>query len=226
MAGGSVRKLLRSMAEAERRGESADAFLGDLRQPAARRSSGREAVWEAIRERREGFTVQELVRKTGQKIAAVRDYLRSLHKAGFVGVKGHTESPSGNPGAFQRTVYHLAKDVGLDAPRLRLDGTALPEMGRDRLWRSMRILKEFTIKDLVLTASLPEAPVAEGEAAFYCLLLSRAGYLLEIEPNKRFRFLAAAFTGPKAPVIRRVREVVDANTGEVRWSGDEREERP
>jgi len=90
----------------------------------------------------------------------------------------------------------------------------------------MRILKEFSVTDLVVQASLPEAPVAASEAAFYCLNLARAGYLFEIEPNRRYRFLQATYTGPKAPIIRRIREVVDANTGEVKWSGDEREERP
>jgi hypothetical protein len=223
--GGSARALLRSMAKAQARGETADAVPGDLRQN-ARRSSGREAVWAAIRERAGGFTLQELVRVTGEKQETVKDYLTGLRKAGFVEPKGQTESPSGHPGAFKRSVYRLANDVGVDAPRVRNNGALLPELGRDRLWRSMRILKEFSVAELAHTASLPEAPVAEGEAAFYCLCLARAGYLTEIEANKRFRFRPDAYTGPKAPVIRRVREVVDANTGEVRFSGDEREERP
>ncbi|MFZ5428078.1 MAG: hypothetical protein ACOZEN_14015 [Thermodesulfobacteriota bacterium] len=191
-----------------------------------RRSGGREAIWAEIKKRAADFTAQDLARGSGATLCSVREYLTGLRKAGYVEAAGDTENPSGNPGSFQRTVYRLAKDPGIDAPRVRKDGTELPEMGRDRLWRAMRILKEFSVRDLTVQASLEEAPVAESEAAFYCLYLARAGYLFEIEANKRFRFLAGAYTGPKAPVIRRVREVIDANTGEVRWSGDEREERP
>lgn len=200
-------------------------MAGDALTPRARPSSGRESVWAAIRALKE-FTIQELAKGSGTKGHVAQEYVSALRKAGFVEIKGKTESLSGHPGAFQRTVYRLANDVGVDAPRVNKLGEILPEVGRDRMWRAMRILKEFDVKLLVLTASIPVAPVAEGEAAFYCLCLARAGYLYEIEPHKRYRFLPSTDSGPKAPVIRRVREVVDANTGEVRWSGDAREERP
>lgn len=189
------------------------------------RSTGREAVWAAIREMKT-FTVSDLNRKTGEHKETIRDYLKGLCAAGILEIIGKTASLSGHPGAFQRFSYRLSNDVGVDAPRVRRDGTILPEMGRDRLWRVMRIQKEFSITDLVVLASLEEAPIAESEAGFYCLCLARAGYLYEIEPNKRYRFLPSTYTGPKAPMVRRVREVVDANTGEVKWSGDAREERP
>lgn len=183
-----------------------------------RRTNGREAIWTAIRELKT-FTAQDLSRKSGETVDASRDYVRGLCAAGFV-------EPAGHSGAFKRASFNLVKDPGLDAPRVRRDGTIVPEPGRDRMWRSMRILKDFSIKDLVATASLQEAPIAEGEAAFYCLCLARAGFLYEIQPNKRFRFLPSQYTGPRSPMVRRVREVVDANTGEVKWSGDAREERP
>lgn len=190
-----------------------------------RRTFGREAVWKAIRELKT-FTVQDLNRVSGETVAAARDYVHGLCAAGFVEPAGTSDGPSGHPGAFKRAKFSLIKDQGVDAPRVRKDGTIVPEPGRDRMWRVMRILKEFSIRDLSVQSSLPEAPVAEGEAGFYCLYLARAGFLYEIEPNKRFRFLPSQYTGPRSPMIRRVREVIDANTGEVKWSGDAREDRP
>ena len=187
-----------------------------------RRGGARAHIWAAIREMRE-FTLLDLTGKTGDPEETVADYLKGLRRAGFVENAGSIRSFGGGGG---RALYRLIHDPGVDAPRVRRDGTILPEAGRDRLWRCMRILRDFSITDLVVQASLPEAPVAAGEAEFYCLYLARAGYLVEIEPNRRFRFLPSFYTGPRAPMIRRVREVVDGNTGEVRWSGDEREERP
>ncbi len=186
------------------------------------RSLGREAIWAAIRELRE-FTIFDLAGMADVLEKTVKDYLDGLRRAGFVENVGSIRSFGGGAG---RALYRLIHDPGVDAPRVRRDGTILPEAGRDRLWRCMRILRDFSITDLVVQASLPEAPVAAGEAEFYCLYLARAGYLVELEPNRRYQFLPSAYTGPRAPMIRRVREVVDANTGEVRWTGDEREERP
>lgn len=189
------------------------------------RGRGRERMWEAMRSLRR-FCIQDIVDATGEKDWAVKDYLTGLRRAGIVAATGTRPSSSGHQNAFDQIVYSLINDMGMEAPRVRKDGSIIPEMGRDRLWRVMRILKEFSIADLVVHASLPEAPVAESEAVYYCQYLTRAGYLVEVESKRLYRFLQAQYTGPRAPVIRRIREVVDANTGEVRWSGDEREERP
>ena len=185
------------------------------------RTDGRETIWQAMRKMSE-FTLQGLVKSSGQKLGAVQDYATGLRRAGFVEACGKLENKD-NPGAYGRTLYRLIKDVGVDAPRVRKDGTLLPPMGRDRMWRAMRILKEFSALDLAVAASLSESPVRESEAQAYCLFLARAGYLFETEKGKRYRFLSAQYHGPKAPMIRRIKDVVDGNTGEVRWQSEPRE---
>jgi len=185
---------------------------------AGRRSDGREIIWTAIRESG-AFTCQSLVKQTRQKLGTVQDYVQGLRCAGFIEACGKLENKD-HPVGFQCTMYRLIKDVGVDAPRVRKNGALLPARGRDRLWKAMRIMKDFSVMDVAVAASLPEAPVAEGEARSYCLFLARAGYLFELEKSKRYRFNVAQYHGPKSPMILRTKTVVDGNTGELRWESE------
>lgn len=185
------------------------------------RSTGRDALWATMRRMRE-FSRQDLVKVTDQPFETVKDYVRGLLRAGIVEATGELQH-DGFSNRSQRAVYRLVNDCGVDAPRVRRDGSLLPPLGRDRMWRSMRILKEFSPLDVAVAATLEAAPVAEEEARSYCLYLMRAGYLVEVEKGRRYRFLPSAYTGPRSPMIRRIKDVVDGNTGEVKWSGDPQE---
>ena len=101
----------------------------------------------------------------------------------------------------------------MDAPRVRQDGTILPDSGRHRMWNAMRVLKAFTVAELVNTASLPQAPIAESEARHYCLWLERGGYI--ICTGGTYSFISAKYTGAKAPQILRVKALFDPNLGAV-----------
>ena len=181
--------------------------------------TGREAVWAAMHN--EGpSTIQDLSRLTGLETSTIRDYLSGLQKAGIVGLAGHKDSPLAE--GATRIVYAITRDLGVDAPRVRKDGTLLLPSGRTRMWRSMRILGESPIKDLAVAASLPEAPVTDSEALYYCRHLVNGRYLVQKTTGAkklvRFQLLPSRYTGPKAPMIRRVRELYDPNTGKVAWS--------
>lgn len=184
---------------------------------------GREAVWAAIRNLPE-FTRADLERVSGETPAIVRDYLTGLIRAGFVVSVGRAAHPGGNP-AHVRTSFRLARDVGIEAPRVRKDGSAIPPSGRERMWRAAKILGEFSIRDLTLHASAGGPPVAEQEALCYCRSLAKGGYVtpLRCKPP-RWRFLRSRNTGPKAPQVQRVRQVFDPNLGKVVWQSKPREE--
>jgi hypothetical protein len=176
--------------------------------------TGRDVAWEAMREAGT-FTVDELAGKTRLRRGSVDDYVQSLVKAGIVVKSGSRPNPHGNTGSFPRAEYTVVKVCwGLEAPRVRKDGTLLPASGRQRMWRSMGILKDFSVRDLVAAASLPEAPVALAEAEYYCKWLTRGGYL-KTSGHGRYFVQPAMRHGPRAPMIQRVRRLLDPNTGEI-----------
>lgn len=176
-------------------------------QSSAPAPTDRERIWAAIREMRE-FTSLDLARKTGldSRRDLIRDYLAGLERAGFIRV-----SVERRRGSLNR--YALANDAGVNAPRVNKAGGILPPSGRNRMWKTMRILGTFTARELASAASLADAPVAVSEAEYYCAWLCRGGYLRG--DGKRWVFIPAMNTGPKAPQILRVRKLYDPNRDTV-----------
>lgn len=166
----------------------------------------REKVWAAMRQEKT-FTQSRIAHLAGCGKGKVQDYLRGLCRAGFVRNLGEAGK------YFTVSQYELVIDTGVDAPRVRTDGTLLPTSGRNRMWNTMRVLKVFTVDELVNAASLPESPIATSEAEHYCLWLQRGGYLAHT--GGVFTFLQAKYTGAKAPQILRVKALFDPNLGEV-----------
>ena len=183
----------------------------------AKRPEGRQVMWEAIRRLRR-FTLAELEIATELKDTTLRSYVEGLTKAGYLERQRPTELVGG---CFPPATWTLLNDIGVEAPRVRRDGTQVTHgLGREQLWRTMRIINDFDFHELALQASTETQPIAEKEAAFYCQYLHRAGYLVitaEGGPNRatRYRLLPSRYTGPKAPQIQRIRQVWDANRQQV-----------
>ena len=177
--------------------------------PYCKAPTDREKMWAAIRQERR-FTKCKIAELAGCNNFQVKDYLLGLMAAGFV---ARIESLSRH-----LSVYELVRDTGVDAPRVRKDGTLLPLGSRARIWATMRILKTFTAMELVNAASLPEAPITRAEALRYCRWLTLGGYLAESglgSPDTQWTFIPARFTGAKAPQILRFQRLFDPNTGAV-----------
>lgn len=171
----------------------------------------RERVWSAIREfARSGraFTRLDLALKTrlSRRDSAIGEYLKGLERAGFIRVVSEQKRGTSN-------MYELARDVGVDAPRVNKEGGLLPPSGRSRMWKAMRILKTFSTRELASAASHGGPPVAVAEAEYYCNWLCRGGYLRGT--GKRWTFLTSMYTGNKAPQILRVRKLYDPNRDAV-----------
>lgn len=186
------------------------------RRPADAGTPGRQEIWEAIRRRTDTFTVPELADLLGAPRKTVYDYLACLSAGGYV---EHT--PATEPG--QPAIYRMLRDTGHHAPRLRSDGSPVQQgKATEQLWRSMCILKQFTYRDLVETATIP---IPEGTAKAYCRTLLATGYLKVLrkaEPTKGQIALYSLIrqSGPKSPMVQRVKRVFDPNTGEVFIPGD------
>lgn len=181
---------------------------------------GYEAIWAHIMSHgTEAFTLTDIEKQTNAKRHTVRDYLLRLMRAGYV-----------ERLADKRDLAYLYKAIKrpLKAPRLRRDGTHVTQgSGRDHMWRTMKMLRNFTAKDLAISASTKDVQIKESTAEDYIKFLHRAGYLKVSRPHKKgwattghkasYIFIPGKNTGPAAPMIQRVKQVYDPNLEQVVW---------
>lgn len=176
------------------------------------RESLRPRIWAAVRTlhgRQDAITaaaVRELL--TGAPAGClhrIRAYLRSLADAGYLAVVPRAQ-------VGETVIYLLVRDTGHEAPRIRLDGTAIAvASGRERMWAVMRVLRSFTALDLAVHASVDDHVVAESDASHYCRSLARAGFLRVVKPGT-WRLNSARWRGPQPPRLRRDKHIHDPNT--------------
>lgn len=195
----------------------------------------RQAVWAEIRKLRL-FTVSQLLREptVGLDASSVTYYVRSLEAAGYVRcLDAHqpTENQRNRKRLVLRT-YELVRDNGIDAPRVRIDGSHLGATAQERMWKVIRILSEFSAAEVAATASTEESPVSLIVAKSYIGHLYKAGYIKMIQPPRffpsalaRYRFLTAKFSGPKPPMVQRDKSIYDPNLKKVVWKKETDHER-
>ncbi len=180
---------------------------------------GEAGAWMLARKLGKGrreFTAEAIVEQSRGAVDAgdLADYLARLMKGGFVEMTGVTVLKGG---AVTRA-YRLLK-VQPETPRLSRDGVPLASPQRFAcLWRAMKMLGYFTTLDLASSASLPELPITEEQAARYATDLAHAGYLQMKERAGQpplYRLKQTMNTGPCAPEVLRARFVWDPNTCRV-----------
>ena len=183
----------------------------------------RQRVWEAIRSQRDDFTPHCIVRAADIDKATVQTYLQSLERGEYVEQIGERKAIN------ERKHYRLVRDVGVEAPRL--DRKGLPVMqsrGNEHMWRTMRIMGDFTPRELAMRASTPEVTITDSTAQSYVKCMSHAGYLTLVDAGHsyirgkgakqaRYRLIASKYTGPRPPMIQRTKSVYDPNLGKVVW---------
>lgn len=206
--------------------------LGGKR-PARLRAAGgtltvRERIWTALRRQSRPFTKAAIALAAEAHRDAVRSYFEQLLKGGYLRAVGRAPRPGKRYGEKRRNWwramrYELARDVGIEAPRLRRDGSlATLGRGREQLWRAVKILREFDARELQAAAGTAEYPVALLSAKAYILQLARGGYLVLSRRGRngvysRYRFIPAMNTGPRSPIARKSGAVFDPNLGRVMW---------
>lgn len=175
----------------------------------------RQAIWEWIRENENKNGPMAVFRQHEMDIileqSTVREYLTGLAKAGYLVATTYKKRG-------QATLFTLIKDTGVDAPRVRKDGSEVTQgQGRLQIWNAMGVLKVFSGRDLAFNASTKAHVVAENEAGKYCQLLCAAGYLVK-RPDGKYALVPGMWTGPQPPQIQRTRQVYDPNLKKVIWS--------
>ncbi|WP_035061224.1 hypothetical protein [Andreprevotia chitinilytica] len=174
----------------------------------------RQRLWEQMRKLRE-FTMDDLSFKTNIDGESIRKYIQGLVKAGYL------EKPPVE--RFAPSTYLLVRDNGVEAPRVDRTGRAVNTgLHREQMWRTMRIIRDFTASELAAQASTEQVPVSLITARKYLHALALAGYLREITPAHgpaagRYALTPSRYTGPRPPIVQRTQAVYDPNEGRVVW---------
>lgn len=203
------------------------------RKPVTQYANGhgpRQRIWNAIRQLHkngggEPFTELNILSiaegaKADLEIHCVRDYRRCLVAAGIL------EEAGDSAGSFHRATYRLVKDEGIEAPRVRKDGTRVTQgLAQEQMWRTLRMNKgDINARELASHASTTAIPVAETAAKDYFKHLHAAGYLEVTEAavskgrrNRLARYRLIKNTGPRPPMVQKTDAIYDPNLGEVVW---------
>jgi len=174
----------------------------------------RQAVWDAMRrlageDLQAGFSLSEVVTKSGVLRKTAKDYILSLVAAGYLEATAEPDA------------WRFARDGGAHAPRVRRDGSAVTQgAGAVNLWRAMRMLPKFTARDLAAHSNTETVRVTEATAQSYCSMLLATGFLRVVQKADPVQDRTAIYRlvrddGPKPPMIQRVKQVYDPNTGKV-----------
>lgn len=177
----------------------------------------RQAVWDAIRQMAGDdlsgtLALAQIIAKTGVLRKTVKDYLLSLVAAGYLTSVGDE-------------VWKLTRDGGAHAPRVRRDGKAVTQgSGTVNIWRSMRMLPNFSVASLAAHSTTETVKVSETTAKAYCTMLLATGYLRVVQKaspvsGKKAIYRLIRDDGPRPPMIQRVKQVFDPNTGKTYQKG-------
>jgi len=176
--------------------------------------SVRQRVWEVIRAQRSGFTCYSLHIAAGVQYQTTFMYLTALRKGGYVGYLDAYDPES------KARHMELLKDNGIEAPSLKADGSPSSQgLRREAMWRTLRIIGETSIAEVAQLSSAA-VPTSHESAKSYLKWLARAGYLKVSKgqgQTLRYRLIPSRYSGPRAPVITRDKQVYDANLDKVVW---------
>lgn len=165
-------------------------------------------LWAIARHHAE-FTAHELSAASGRTVRYVKDALREWIRGGFVERAGRR----GN-----KALYRLARTEADPNRALRC---AIPHAGpEDRMWFAMRKCGDaFSARDVAMWSNSAEVPVSVEQAQRYCRVLLATGYLRCTVPadgrGNPALYRLVRNTGPRAPLERRVRAVLDPNRNTV-----------
>lgn len=184
---------------------------------ASRKPADRQALWEAtlgFAER--AFTITDLQTATDMDRRTIASYLQCLVAGGY------GDRALGDDGAWW---YRLTRDpLPRHAPRLNRAGQPVTQgAGVENMWRSMRMLGQFSPRDIAAHSCTDAVSVTEATANSYCSTLFRAGFLRVVRKAVPGRAQAiyrlVRNSGPLPPQIQRAPQVFDPNTGAVHALG-------
>ena len=179
--------------------------------------SGGDHYWAVIRQvaAQSGgrFTVNTVFAMTGGVTRpAITNYVLALQAEGHIKLL----STRHWGGRCEKT-YSLVTD-NPKSPRLSMHNEKANR--RQHLWRAIRGLKSFTIRELACAASTDDVVVTENHTGDYLRWLRRAGYVVLTGRSGtvgHYQLVRSHDTGPASPVpnYQGGESLLDRNTGEV-----------
>lgn len=172
----------------------------------------RTEIWAFVKHRKQ-FTNMEVVKSTGINYTVVRAFTKALVKQNIAVVVKNKIGKASLFKLVQNTPPQFTPgfEVGERLSRRKKLTCA------DRCWRSMRVLKKFSVSDIAQGAE-----VRSAYAQQYVLWLNMAGYLRCLTPqtsatvNDSTVYMLIKDTGPDRPILRmREKAVYDPNIDEV-----------
>lgn len=185
----------------------------EAKSPFTKRGSERlqGAVWAALDARGTTATwrMADLAAEFGHR-EGVRKYVARLVRGGWV-VVDHAEP--GVVAAQPVQVYRLARR-SREAPRLRDDGSPQPERATETLWRTMKLLRRFTARQLHDAATIGGRAIAVSSVKRYVAHLTEAR-VLGVMPGRNERnettYRLVNNVGAAAPQVVAAHRVWDPN---------------
>lgn len=187
------------------------------RRPVSVAPKNRKMIWAVIRELKT-FTIRNLEDRTKIAPRTITSYLQALEKAEII--NKNVVYATGR-GCLRTNEYKLLKDLGVNAPVVNKSGSLIEDSHQSRIWRAVRILKNFTLRDIVATASQDDDPVTMASAEQYLNFLKKAGYLSKKNKEKVFHLVLSMNKGIQAPQVQRIRQIYDPNIDKVVWNSEE-----
>lgn len=174
---------------------------------------GREGLWRLLLDidRRGPWSTGDFGRETNVNRGTLCEWLGRLRKGGYVEQVAERPHHRGGPAI---PLYRLTRRP-VDAPRLARDGSALPELGIETLWRTIKMLKAFSLDELVAHASRDGRPIRRSTASSYLNQLSRVGILQRTGTLHHPAYRLLRNLGARAPKLLSTRVVYDPNAGVV-----------
>ncbi len=188
---------------------------------AASVACGSDGFWRIMMER-PTWTLTDIELQTNVRRDTVRDYVMKLLRGGYIERCGEAKG-QGNSPAF---VYRVSRP-SRDAPRLRRDGTVLPETVQETLWRTIKMMRRFDIKTLTTNAVTAQRTIPVMTVKRYVGHLAACGVLKVVKPGggrgKEAEYLLIRNLGGAAPRILRTHLVFDPNSNSVIGQSDVKE---
>ena len=178
----------------------------------------RDHVWAAVRSLRK-FTQKEVCfevskdRNVDVNKDTVKYLIKGLLNGGYIEIIGEKKTHASNR---PENIYELKNDCGVHAPKITRAGKPLIlGKSQENMWRSMRILQQFTSRELAVTSTTDDVKVSEPHARKYASDLHRAEYLRLLNTDGKNTGLSTykliRNTGPKSPSVQQDGTVVDRN---------------
>ncbi|AEQ50782.1 hypothetical protein [Pelagibacterium halotolerans] len=192
----------------------------------ARVPRGQDGFWQIILKLDAcgNWGVPDVEARTNVERGTVKDFVLRLVKGGVARHVGERQAKSRRNVWVQ--LYRLNARPA-ETPRFDRAGNRLPEPTIQTLWRTMKMVKIFSVAELADLASTADRRVSTTTAGRYVTHLHRAGIIVsDSKPGVAATYRLVRDLGARAPIILKTLSLYDPNAQEIVGQAEAREVQP